>query len=94
MAEIYNSLPCVISGPGNTNLDHLASELGYQIINPQTNYTKWQSYLQKIPYYINIFYPEISIIILFLLGSANILYPTYALTVFQSLIILYILIRY
>jgi hypothetical protein len=54
--------PCIISGPGSSNLDDIARQLGYTVDNPQTSTIRWKSYIKKIPYYISIFYPEIIII--------------------------------
>ena len=59
---ITGTQPCVISGPGSSDLDDIAKKLGYTVENPQTNAIRWYSYLRKIPYYINLFYPELVII--------------------------------
>lgn len=51
--------PLVISGPGSTCLDQVVKDLGYELMNPMSSSLQWKSRLDKLPYYIRTFYPEI-----------------------------------
>lgn len=52
------SRPCVISGPGSSDMDQILIDLGYSNFEAKSLEGQLSFGLQKIPYYIKAFYPE------------------------------------
>ena len=66
----YNIEPCVIHGPGNTNLHKIVEAYKY---NTQfiPEYSVWKSVKKRIPLYMQFFYYELFIVILVLIIVIN-----------------------